>query len=611
MIASLPVRARTAILGILIALLALASGQVVAFAVLGVRTSNSGNQAALTTLAPPTNVATTHDGNHTTNPQQVVLTWTATSSGFASGYLVQRAVDQAGACGSFATIATVTPATTTTFIDGAATYNQQFCYRVLTYFSNWTAPSVPSNVALSLPATSATDTSGNGTIFYAVARRGASGSGWAVGSGGTITTTTTGSTWTQQTSSTTQDLMAVFAIDANTVVAVGRQGTIVTTTNGGATWTKQTTGTTQDLFGVAAADAGHIWAVGAGGTILFSSNGTSWGAQSAGTSSNLFAVSAISKGGTNAAWAVGAAGVILQTCDGATPTWTAETSGTTSDLLATYFTDTTTGWAVGKSGTIIVTSNAACPASATWRSQVSGTSNDLHGVGASSNDLCAVGPLATMVNNSGNNSTTGFAWSAGTPPAGFIYDLHGTSGQDGCKFFAVGEAGQILHIESGNQNCSGSSWSPGSVALTTGGSYSLPGSDLSRLANSGDAPRYESRDSWPSSMPSGCSGKYVMFQMSPAFLDSAPISTALATLTYQAATNGGTMTARLLVSGDGGATYTVLPLNAPTTSLQTQTVDIHSVINSAATLTNMRLCFQAVGSIPYPMLFDLVHVDVN
>ena len=53
----------------------------------------------------------------------------------------------------------------------------------------------------------------------------------------------------------------------------GAGGTIRHTTNGGTTWTAQTSGTTQTLNGVAFVDASNGWAVGAGGTIRHTANG--------------------------------------------------------------------------------------------------------------------------------------------------------------------------------------------------------------------------------------------------------------------------------------------------------------------------------------------------
>ena len=72
--------------------------------------------------------------------------------------------------------------------------------------------------------------------------------GWAVGEFGTILYTTDGgTTWTTQTSGTTDDLMDVSFIDANNGWIVGWYGTILNTTDGGTTWNPQTSGV-QNIF---------------------------------------------------------------------------------------------------------------------------------------------------------------------------------------------------------------------------------------------------------------------------------------------------------------------------------------------------------------------------
>ena len=56
--------------------------------------------------------------------------------------------------------------------------------------------------------------------------------------------------------------MDVSFTDANTGTAVGGYGTILRTTNGGTTWTSQTSGTTNHLLGVSFTDANTGTAVG-------------------------------------------------------------------------------------------------------------------------------------------------------------------------------------------------------------------------------------------------------------------------------------------------------------------------------------------------------------
>ena len=83
-----------------------------------------------------------------------------------------------------------------------------------------------------------------------------------------LKTTDAGTTWTTQTSGTTQDLMSVYFTDANNGTVVGYLGTILRTTNGGANWTTENSGTSNNLWGVTFTDANNGTIVGQGGTIL-------------------------------------------------------------------------------------------------------------------------------------------------------------------------------------------------------------------------------------------------------------------------------------------------------------------------------------------------------
>jgi len=78
---------------------------------------------------------------------------------------------------------------------------------------------------------------------------------------------------------------------------------------------------------------------------------------------------------SNTGWAVGGAGIILNTRNGGN-TWTAQKSGTGRALSSVYFTNANTGFAVGDSGTILMTSNGGN----TWVAQKSGTTYGLTSV---------------------------------------------------------------------------------------------------------------------------------------------------------------------------------------------------------------------------------------
>ena len=103
-----------------------------------------------------------------------------------------------------------------------------------------------------------------------------------VGAYGTIIRTTdAGSSWTIETSGTTETLWAVSFADVNDGTVVGEGGTILTTTDGGEHWTSRVSGTTFQLRGVSFIDANNATAVGAAGTILRSTDGgNTWDSQS-------------------------------------------------------------------------------------------------------------------------------------------------------------------------------------------------------------------------------------------------------------------------------------------------------------------------------------------
>lgn len=97
--------------------------------------------------------------------------------------------------------------------------------------------------------------------------------GWAVGSyqptGSIILkSTSSGFTWTVQSSPTTNILFGVSFTSADTGTAVGMSGTIVNTTNGGTDWVTRQSNTLQTLNAVSFVDGRTGIAVGDSGTIL-------------------------------------------------------------------------------------------------------------------------------------------------------------------------------------------------------------------------------------------------------------------------------------------------------------------------------------------------------
>jgi photosystem II stability/assembly factor-like uncharacterized protein len=97
-----------------------------------------------------------------------------------------------------------------------------------------------------------------------------------------------------------------------------------------------------------------------------------WSTQTSGTTAILNAVYFVSE---NNGWAVGDAGKILTTANGAT-TWSAQSSGTTEFLGSVFFVSQTTGWVGGGNGKILSTANGG----ATWTPQASGTTIYLNSI---------------------------------------------------------------------------------------------------------------------------------------------------------------------------------------------------------------------------------------
>jgi photosystem II stability/assembly factor-like uncharacterized protein len=203
--------------------------------------------------------------------------------------------------------------------------------------------------------------------------------GYAVGYNGTVLTTTNGYTWTPQ-SPTANNLFGVCSTSA-AVYAVGSNGTILTTPISSSSWTTQTSNTTNQLNDICFTDANHGWVVGSGGTILTTTISGTWSLQTV-TTNNLYGVYFFN---STKGWAVGDNGTILTTNDG--NTWTAQTSGTTNSLRSIYFINSTNGYAVGSEGIILTTNDGGT----TWVAQTNGTTKDLHSLGYTSQTVYAAG----------------------------------------------------------------------------------------------------------------------------------------------------------------------------------------------------------------------------
>lgn len=246
---------------------------------------------------------------------------------------------------------------------------------------------------------------------------------WAVGDNGTILKGD-GTNWTAQTSGTTEHLRAVWGTSATSVWAMGDAGTILFFN--GTSWATQTSGITNALRGVWGSSGTNIFAVGDGGTILRSTNGTSWIAQTSGITTRL---SAVHGSGASNVWAVGDDGVI-RFWNGTT--WGPQTSGVSTQLNSVFASNSTNIWAVGSGGAVRKGSGT------TWASQTSSTTSDLNAVWAfSTTNLLMSGSTAAQM-----LSTNGSSWSNALLSRYSHYN--GVFGTSGTLAWTVGDGGVIL-----------------------------------------------------------------------------------------------------------------------------------------------------------------------
>jgi photosystem II stability/assembly factor-like uncharacterized protein len=278
----------------------------------------------------------------------------------------------------------------------------------------------------------------------------ASDSFYTVGGGGAIIKRSA-STYAVQDSTTSKDLYGCDNRGLNYVWASG-DNAVVYTRDGGTNWSDDTPATSAKWNDVSVAyDGGtstyYICTVGSGGNILHATDDGStvnpWATPTStpGGSPDLNAVDFMSK---DVGYAAGAGGAIWTTGDGsaASPTWTAETSGTSSDLYDISAVDVGHIWAVGQGGVIRFWNGSA------WVSQTSGTTNDLYAVyGYDDTHAWAVGANGTRLRYDGS------AWSSVATAAG--NDLFGLSFMGTSDGIAVGEGRFIESTNDGADN-----WTP-------------------------------------------------------------------------------------------------------------------------------------------------------
>ncbi|BFT69536.1 S-layer homology domain-containing protein [Paenibacillus sp. P36] len=266
----------------------------------------------------------------------------------------------------------------------------------------------------------------------------------AVGTSGTILTSSDGVNWMPRKSGITNALYGVSYFNG-TYVAVGAAGIILTSSDG-VSWMPRTSSTTYDLRTVNYSNGAFV-AVGQNGTILTSNDGMSWTSRSSGTTQYLYAVSYFNGNYI----VVGAVGTILISSDGAT--WTSRASGTTNGLYGVSYSNGTYV-VVGQSGKVFTSSDGV-----NWMPRTSITTNGLNGLTYSNGTYVAVGISGTII-----TSSDGVNWMAGT--SGTTNNFAGISYVNG-KFVASGNGGTIL------TSSDGANWTSSLMGVTSNPIYNI------------------------------------------------------------------------------------------------------------------------------------------
>ena len=294
----------------------------------------------------------------------------------------------------------ITPASQIVLVNANATSQAQGTYAP-TALNTWISRSSGTTNNLSAIAV------GNGTIV-------------AVGSNGTIVTSTNGITWVSQTSGTSLDFHSIAY--GNGIFVAGESNGRVDTSPDGIHWSDQTTSDGGNIYGLTYGN-GLFVALGLGAIIQTSPDGIAWTPHGPNGGSNLY-------GATwgNGLFVVGGykiGGLIVTSPDG--NTW-----AQTDVALVVK------GLAYGNGKYVAAGDNGAIetsPDGTNWTVQNSGTTVSLEGI-TYNNGFVAVGLGGTIL-----SSTDGVTWTNNT--SGTVNNLNG-AGYGSSAFFVVGNSGTIL-----------------------------------------------------------------------------------------------------------------------------------------------------------------------
>jgi len=256
----------------------------------------------------------------------------------------------------------------------------------------------------------------------------------AVGSGGRIFATQ-GGAWTDQTSSTSQTLLAVFGFAEDDVWAVGRSGTALR--YDGTSWERVEVPLGASLNALWGRSPSALYAAGSGGALLLW-NGAAWTELVSTTTRNLRAVYGLSESDV---WAVGAGGTIMHyggigwARSPITPLPTQDGLGEeiVDELHAVWAAAADDAWAVGANGRIVRWDGVA------WTNVDTDFGVTLRGIyGLAPDDIWAVGNHGHAIHWNGET------WQP--METGSVATLHHIHGDGEGHVVVVGTLGTVLTL---------------------------------------------------------------------------------------------------------------------------------------------------------------------
>jgi len=131
-------------LGVLVAAALLASAPL-ALAAFTHTASGGPLTLASATLSPASGISATQAKCHTNRTPEIEISWSATSSSYATSYTVERATSSTG---PYTALATIALGGATSYTDsGSLGYSTTYYYRVAVVFHSWSATSATASIS--------------------------------------------------------------------------------------------------------------------------------------------------------------------------------------------------------------------------------------------------------------------------------------------------------------------------------------------------------------------------------------------------------------------------------------------------------------------------------